>query len=167
MMQCAKNHSNAQVESRAAHMTKVLERGPIAASDEERPTLEQIEALLRQSASGRTRLVAPDGKQVDLPESLLRALQQMVAFLARDRIVTLIPLSKELTTQQAANLLNVSRPYLIKLLNEKAIPYTMVGTHRRIRYRDLMEYKQRADAEQEQALEDLTRLSEALGLYDE
>ena len=79
----------------------------------------------------------------------------------------MIPLSKALTTQQAASLLNVSRPYLIKLLDEKAIPYTMVGTHRRIRYRDLMEYKQRADAEQEQALEDLTRLSEALGLYDE
>ena len=147
-------------------MVKALERGPVTASEEERPTLAQIEALLKQS-EGDLKLVAANGQQAIIPESLLRVLRQVVPFLVQDRIVTLIPLGKELTTNQAAHLLNVSRPYVIKLLEEGAMPYTLVGTHRRIRYRDLLDYKRRADAEQQQALEDLTRLSEELGLYDE
>ncbi len=79
----------------------------------------------------------------------------------------MIPLSKYLTIEQASKLLNVSRPYLIQLLEEQVIPSRMVGSRCRVRYEDLMGYKQRMDAEQQQALEDLTQLSEAFGLYDE
>lgn len=136
-------------------------------SEDERASLEQVASLLEQSSPEETRLIGANGQQVSLPEPLLHVLHQMVSYLAHDRIVTVIPLSKDLTTQQAARLLNVSRPYLIKLLEDGVIPYTLVGTHRRIRYRDLLEYKQRMDAEQQQALEDLTQLSEAFGLYDE
>jgi excisionase family DNA binding protein len=148
-------------------MAKIIGRDPILVSEDERSSLEQVASLLERSSPEETRLIGANGQQVSLPEPLLHVLHQMVSYLAHDRIVTVIPLSKDLTTQQAARLLKVSRPYLIKLLEDGVIPYTMVGTHRRIRYRDVMEHKQRMDAEQQQALEDLTRLSEALGLYDE
>jgi excisionase family DNA binding protein len=74
---------------------------------------------------------------------------------------------KEVTTQEAADILNVSRPYLIKMLEEEKIPYVTVGSHRRIPLQPLLEYKERRDEEREQGLRELTQLSQELGLYDE
>ncbi|HTK11304.1 MAG TPA: helix-turn-helix domain-containing protein [Ktedonobacteraceae bacterium] len=68
---------------------------------------------------------------------------------------------------EAANLLNVSRPFLIKLLDQGTIPGIKVGTHRRIRYSDLQAYKKLRDAGQRKSLAELTQLSQDLGLYDE
>jgi excisionase family DNA binding protein len=147
-------------------MVKSLDRGPIMVADDERPALEHLAAVLEQSDPKATRVLSSDGQQAEVPESVLYLIQQLLAYLAHDRIVTLIPLDKDLTTHQAARLLNVSRPYLIKLLESNQIPYKLVGTHRRIQYQDLMAYKRQADAEQQRALEDLTQLSEELGLYD-
>jgi excisionase family DNA binding protein len=81
------------------------------------------------------------------------------------RGVQIIPDASELTTQQAADFLNVSRPYLIGLLEADEIPYRKVGTHRRIRFEDLREYRRRDDLKRRQAADELTRLSEELGLY--
>ena len=81
--------------------------------------------------------------------------------------VTLIPVKAELSTQQAANLLNVSRPYLIKLLESKEIPHHKVGKHRRILAQDLYKYKADIDAKRSQSLEELTALSEELDLYED
>jgi len=147
-------------------MVKSLDRGPIMVADDERPALEHLAAVLEQSDPKATRVLSSDGQLAEVPESVLYLIQQLLAYLAHDRIVTLIPLDKDLTTHQAARLLNVSRPYLIKLLESNQIPYKLVGTHRRIRYQDLIAYKRQADAEQQRALEDLTQLSEELGLYD-
>ncbi len=88
------------------------------------------------------------------------------AQLAQGQGVTLVPEDKELTTQQAADLLNVSRPYLVKLLEQRQIPYTKTGTHRRLRVADLVAYKARRDEERGEALAELTQLSEELGHYD-
>jgi excisionase family DNA binding protein len=72
----------------------------------------------------------------------------------------------ELTTQEAADLINVSRPFLIKQLEEGIIPYHKVGKHRRIHFADLMEYKTNIDAARSKVLDEMVAISQQLGLYD-
>ena len=86
--------------------------------------------------------------------------------MAQGNAVTLIPVHAELTTQEAADLLNVSRPFLIKLVDTGEIPCRKVGRHRRIRYNDLMAYKQRNDRLRRQALDEIVGISQELNLYD-
>ena len=78
--------------------------------------------------------------------------------------MTLIPVHAELTTQQAADILNVSRPFLIEQLEKGVIPYRKVGTHRRVMFEDLMEYKQTMDHNRLKALEELSVIDQELGL---
>jgi excisionase family DNA binding protein len=87
--------------------------------------------------------------------------------LAQGEAVTVVPVNKELTTQEAADILNVSRPYLVKLLEEGEIPFVKTGTHRRVRFIDLMAHKRRRDAERRRGLARLTQMSQEMGLYDE
>ena len=75
--------------------------------------------------------------------------------MAEGNAVTLMPIHAELTTQQAASILGVSRPFLIKQMRENKIPYRQIGTHRRVRFQDLMEYKNRIDANRAKVLEEL------------
>jgi excisionase family DNA binding protein len=100
-----------------------------------------------------------------VPRTAAVVFAQILALLATGQGVEVIPDSAELTTQQAADFLNVSRPYLIRLLEADEIPYRKVGTHRRIRFEDLREYRRRDDLKRRQAADGLTQLSEELGLY--
>ncbi|ONH57569.1 DNA binding domain-containing protein, excisionase family [Pseudomonas cedrina] len=103
-----------------------------------------------------------------LPTSALRLLVDILGELALGNAVKVVPVHAELTSQEAADLLNVSRPHLVKMLEEGAIPFTKTGRHRRIRFSDLMAFKQRRDEESQEAMEELARLAQALGLgYDE
>ncbi|PMV17849.1 MULTISPECIES: helix-turn-helix domain-containing protein [unclassified Pseudomonas] len=103
-----------------------------------------------------------------LPTSALRLLVDILGELAIGNAVKVVPVHAELTSQEAADLLNVSRPHLVKMLEDGAIPFTKTGRHRRIRFSDLMAFKQRRDEESQEAMEELVRQTQELGLgYDE
>jgi excisionase family DNA binding protein len=94
---------------------------------------------------------------IELPAGAVALLLDVLGAMASGRGVTLIPENAELTTVEAAEILNVSRPFLIKLLEEGAIPHRKVGRHRRIRIEDLMDYKRRDDKAREAVLDELVR----------
>jgi len=101
---------------------------------------------------------------VTLPAPALDLLLRILREMAQGNAITLVPHHAELTTQQAADALNVSRPHFIKLLERGVVPFHKVGTHRRILFRDVAAYKRRIEAESEAALEKLTALSQKLRL---
>jgi excisionase family DNA binding protein len=102
-----------------------------------------------------------------LPTSALRLLVDILGELAIGNAVKVVPVHAELTSQEAADLLNVSRPHLVKMLEEGAIPFTKTGRHRRIRFSDLMAFKQRRDEESQEAMEALAQQAQVLGMgYD-
>lgn len=110
-------------------------------------------------------LLGPEGEQIALPQSVRRVLRQAVRSMAQDRAVSVVPIHKQLTTQEAADLLLVSRPYLVKLLDAGEIPSTKTGTHRRVRLDDLVSYAEQRDARRREALDLLTQESQEMGLY--
>ncbi len=145
-------------------------QGPVSARPEEARELESLhQALQAAGEEGTLRYFLADsaGRRMDLPASVFRVLVDVVRALARGYSVVVLHYDEELTTQQAADLLQVSRPYLIRLLEEGKIPYHVVGTHRRIYLRDLLAYKELRDRRRRDTLRELRRASEALGLYDE
>lgn len=99
-----------------------------------------------------------------LPTSALRLLVDILGELAIGNAVKVVPVHAELTSQEAADLLNVSRPHLVKMLEEGAIPFTKTGRHRRIRFSDLMAFKQRRDEESQEAMEALAQQAQELGM---
>jgi excisionase family DNA binding protein len=103
-------------------------------------------------------------EHVAIPASAFRLLADILTQMAQGNAVTLIPVHAELTTQQAADLLNVSRPFLVGLIEEGKIPHRKVGTHRRIRFQDLMEYKRLNDRDRLKALEVLSAQAQELGM---
>lgn len=114
------------------------------------------------------KVVEQDGNEqtVAIPAAAYRLLVDMLTQMAQGNAVTLIPIHAELTTQEAADLLNVSRPYLVKQIEAGAIPHHKVGRHRRIQFDDLMAYKQQVHEQSSQALDEMVARSEEMGLYD-
>lgn len=113
------------------------------------------------------RLVDSSGTGVELPEELFELLVAAVEELNRGNGFSIVPLHARLTTAEAADLLNVSRPYLIKQLESGALPYTMVGTHRRVLLADVLAYRDAQDRVAEDALQAMNDQAEELGLYDD
>jgi excisionase family DNA binding protein len=100
-----------------------------------------------------------------VPRAALDLLAQILHLMSTGRGVSIVPSSAELTTQQAADMLNVSRPFLIGLLTAGEIPYRMVGTHRRILAEDLLSYRREDDRRRRAAADELTSLDQESGLY--
>lgn len=101
---------------------------------------------------------------LQLPAPAVKMLVRILEEMARGNAVTLIPVHAELTTQEAADMLNISRPSVIQLLDEGKIEYRKVGTHRRIRFDALMAYKRQTDAERRAALAELAAYDQEIGI---
>lgn len=101
---------------------------------------------------------------IELPTSALRLLVDVLGELALGNSVRVVPVHAELTTQEAADLLSVSRPHLVKLLEEGALPYHKTGRHRRVLFSDLMAYKAQRDEASRKAMDELANLSEEIGM---
>ena len=99
-----------------------------------------------------------------VPASAVRMFVRILEEMAKGNAVTLIPVHAELTTQEAADMLNISRPSLIQLLDEGKIDYRRVGTHRRVRFEALMKFKRQADADRKAALAELAAYDQELGI---
>ncbi len=134
-------------------MSAILEHTvlPPAASS----TLSDLAAALK--TADPPSLVGPDGSQIALPDEVLAVLRDAVRAMAQGQAITLAPHDTVLTTQEAANLLGISRPTLVRLLTDGVIPHTQPNRHRRVRLSDLVDYQQRSRHERREILAELSR----------
>ena len=148
----------------------------MSTSNNKVPSLPSDEDIALARESGR-RLAAIIGKgdqaqlclydgdeKIVLPMAAMRTLAELLTQMAQGNAFSLVPIGYTLTTQQAADLLNVSRPYFVKLLGNGEIPFTRVGRHRRIKYEDLVAYMAKRDADSEEAMAALAQQAQELGL---
>ncbi|GGK62594.1 helix-turn-helix domain-containing protein [Streptomyces flaveus] len=145
-----------------------LEPGVVDVSDAQR-ALRRINDYLSRTAQGdegiQVHLETGAGDEaLVLPRPVAEMFASMLAALANGQGVQIMPVDAELTTQQAADMLNVSRPYLIGLLESGEIPFRLVGRHRRIRFVDLRQYLREDDAKRRGAADELMEFDQELGL---
>lgn len=122
-----------------------------------------LAACIGQGDAARLRVIDGD-QEIEVPVSALRLLVDVLAQMAQGNAVSIVPVHAEFTTQEAADFLNVSRPYLIRVLESGELPFRRVGTHRRVLFKDLMDYRAASQAQRKEALDELTREAQELGL---
>ncbi len=123
----------------------------------------RLAACIGDGAAARLRVIDGD-QEIEVPASALRMLADVLAQMARGNAVSIVPIHAELTTQEAEDFLNVSRPFLVGLLEAGELPFRKVGTHRRVMFKDLMEYCARSQASRKAALDELARDAQELGM---
>jgi excisionase family DNA binding protein len=126
-----------------------------------------IADLVAHESEATIRLVAKLGKketEIQIPSSALQLLGALLTEFAKGNAVTMFPVHAELTTQQASDLLGVSRPFLVEQLEKGELPFRKVGTHRRVLLKDLMDYKQSMDRKRHEALDELAAQAQELDM---
>ena len=118
---------------------------------------------LELSKTVSVRIQAQPEISVEIPQHAVKLLFEILGQLANGNAVTVVPVHAELTTQQAADMLNVSRPFLVKLLDDHVIPHAMVCTHRRVKASDLIAYKRARDERSRSTVDELAALGQELG----
>ncbi|MEM7109743.1 MAG: helix-turn-helix domain-containing protein [Bacteroidota bacterium] len=105
-------------------------------------------------------------ERIKIPIKALKLLAEILKVTGQGKPISIVPILAEMTTQSAADLLGCSRPHFVKLLEEGAIPFVKIGKHRRVKYEDVVEYKNRMKKDQEKRIVEMMRMDEELGLYD-
>ncbi|GIG62419.1 hypothetical protein Lfu02_67910 [Longispora fulva] len=124
------------------------------------------QGLTSVEAPAKAQLIGPDGARIEIPDDLYGVLRDVVTALTEGMAISIAPHNTMLTTQEAADLLNISRPTLVRLLSEGEIPHTTRGRHRRVLLRDVLDYQERTRSERRQTLDQLAAEAEDDGLYD-
>lgn len=104
--------------------------------------------------------------KIRVPLEALKLLAKILEATSKGKLVSIVPVATEMTTQAAADLIGCSRPHLVKLLEEGQIPYTKIGRHRRVKFEDVMAYKKRMKAQQEKLIIEIMNADEESELYD-
>lgn len=135
----------------------------IQAEEEDREAFEELSKLLDEHGLA---VLTHDEHRIAIPESLVDIIHQAVEILRAGGAVSIVPHDTLVTTQQAADYLGVSRPYLISILDKEGIEYSYTGTHRRISLKEVEKYRARRDSERRDILDSMTREAYEMGLYD-
>ena len=139
---------------------------PISLPEAESDQVRALHCLLQKE--GRARLVGKGGEPaIELPDAVFDLLMKIVEGLQQGKAISIVPITQDLTTQQAAEMLGVSRPFFVKLLETNQLPYHSAGTHRRVYLQDLLTYKQRRDQQRREALDQMAKEADEQGLYDQ
>lgn len=160
----------ATVARQHAQATRTLD--PVTAEPGERADVEALlralDDLLRSRGRGamRAEFVGSRGRHTPMPGSVVQILERVTQAMARGDAVAVVSVGRDLTTQQAADLLNVSRQYLVRLVDEGRIPSTKTGKHRRLDLADVLAFKASRDKARKASLRALTRATEAAGGYE-
>ncbi len=147
-------------------MTSTLRERTVLPPEDPSDLARFARGLASVTAPTRARLVGPDGTEIDIPEELFGVLSDVVEALSQGLAITIAPQNTMLTTQEAADLLNISRPTLVRLLTDDEIPHSMRGRHRRVLLRDVLAYQERTRVERRQALDRMAADGEDDGLYE-
>jgi excisionase family DNA binding protein len=146
------------LEARIRRMT------PVAAPPEQHARVLALSRAMERMVQApkrrapRCQLVGPSGEPIPIPEAVFYLFERVAEVMARGDAITIVPVGKEVTTQQAADLLNVSRQYLVRLLDDGRIPFRRTGKHRRVRVEDVLAFKERRDKDRRAGLRELSRL---------
>ena len=138
--------------------------------EEQRAAMESYDALaatLEQIRSDNPEIEIEEmAEKIKIPISALKLLAEILKEISQGNPISIVPIATEMTTQAAAELMGCSRPHLVKLLEEGQIKFTKVGKHRRVKYQDVIRYKNKLKARQKAAIQEMMRLDEESGLYD-
>ncbi len=138
--------------------------------DEQELAIESYDALssvIEQLKSDNPEIeIEETQERIKIPLSALKFLGEILKAMSQGKLLSLVPVATEVTTQKAAEILGCSRPHLVKLLEKGEIEYTKVGKHRRVKFEDVMNYKEKMKKSQKQQIIDIMKSDEELGLYD-
>jgi excisionase family DNA binding protein len=141
--------------------TQILEKPTTLPSKEDSDLAQTASRELAKKQPAELRVRLDDGQELVLPRSATRLIVHLLTEMAQGNAVTVIPIHANLTTQEAADYLNVSRPHLISLLEAGKIEYHMTGTHRRVRFQDLAKYQETSEKRRREIMEELAAQSQA------
>lgn len=137
---------------------------PVVVTEKEAKVIKYINKVLGSQSKILLKLVG-NGEEIEIPESITLVLRQVIHLMDSGQAVSIVPLEQKLTIQAAADFLNVSQPFLGKLLEQGIIPYLKVDSHRYVQFEDLMAYKRQREQKRRQSLKELTQFSQEEGFY--